>query len=512
MPIARRLRPLRRLLRRMLTRPQLLAFVPALMLGGYWFGGEGVLLVVAVVFPMLLMIGGLFVEDGDGQGHVDGLTGLATRAHLVERLDDVLANYDGQGQSTIALALQIDDGAELLHGHGRAAMEEVIQRTADRIAAVTRGGDLVARLGDDRFGVMIGPVRGQEMEIALSVAERMQGAIAEPISLHGASVHATASAGLCLARRAPRHRGDDLLEAAETALEEARHAGPGSLRAYSPEMQAKKRLRCALEDDLPAALEEGEIRPWFQPQLCAETGRITGFEALARWIHPQRGVIPPLDFLPAVESAGLLERLGETVLFNALSALRAWDKAGWEVPRVGVNFSGPELRDPRLVERVKWELDRFDLAPGRLCVEVLETVVTETGDDTITRNIEALSRLGCAIDLDDFGTGHASIAHIRRFAVGRIKIDRSFVARVDEDEGQQKLVSAVLSMAERLDLDTIAEGVETVGEQAMLARLGCGHVQGYAIARPMPAEETEAWMARHTARLDIPPAFRQGTA
>jgi EAL domain-containing protein (putative c-di-GMP-specific phosphodiesterase class I) len=172
---------------------------------------------------------------------------------------------------------------------------------------------------------------------------------------------------------------------------------------------------------------------------------------------------------------------------------------------VGVNFAGPELSNPKLVEKVKWELDRFDLAPERLAVEVLETVVASAPDDTITRNINALAQLGCRIDLDDFGTGHASIASIRRFSVSRIKIDRSFVIKADRDPEQQRMISAILTMAERLEVETLAEGVETVGEHALLAQLGCTHVQGFGIGKPMPFEQTLDWISNHTAKLEATP-------
>lgn len=188
------------------------------------------------------------------------------------------------------------------------------------------------------------------------------------------------------------------------------------------------------------------------------------------------------------------------MLFNALTALSRWDKAGLGVPTVAVNFSAAELRNPRLAEKLKWELDRFGLDPRRLSVEILEDVVAETDNDVIVSNIANLARMGCGIDLDDFGTGHASITSIRRFAVRRIKIDRSFVTKVDEDREQQKMVSAILSMAERLGLASLAEGVETPGEHAMLSQLGCGDVQGFGIARPMPVDETMDWIERHRAR------------
>lgn len=197
----------------------------------------------------------------------------------------------------------------------------------------------------------------------------------------------------------------------------------------------------------------------------------------------------------------LLEQLCEIVLSKSLAALRSWDNAGHSIPSVAVNFSSQELSNPKLTDRLKWELDRFDLAPNRLSVEILEDVIAVANDDVIVRNIQALADLGCSVDLDDFGTGHACIANIRRFSVSRIKIGRSFITRIDRDRDQQNMVAAILTMAERLEIDTLAEGVETLGEHAILAQLGCGHVQGFSIAKPMPFEETDAWIIRYLERI-----------
>ncbi len=202
-----------------------------------------------------------------------------------------------------------------------------------------------------------------------------------------------------------------------------------------------------------------------------------------------------------MEAAGLMERLGQVILYHALTALKAWDSAGAQVPRIGVNFATDELRNPALVEKIKWDMARFDLASDRLSVEVLETVATDCPDDMVAHNIRGLSELGCRIDLDDFGTGHASIASIRRFNISRIKIDRSFVLKADQDPEQQRMIGAILTMAERLGVETLAEGVETVGEHALLAQLGCDHVQGFGIGRPMPFDQTLDWIAAHQAKV-----------
>lgn len=298
---------------------------------------------------------------------------------------------------------------------------------------------------------------------------------------------------------AQRTSGDDTQQrandiAGETAFE------------LSPEaaFQCSRKSPCR-SDCVLVALENGQIRPWYQPQLSTDTGQVSGFEALARWVHPERGLIAPAEFLPTLEKASAMERLSEVMLYNALCALKLWDAAGINVPQVGVNFSPQELRNPNLVKKLEWELDRFDLPASRLSVEILETVIAVSPDDIVVRNISELSKLGCRIDLDDFGTGHASISSIQRFDVQRLKIDRSFVARADRDPDQQRMIAAILTMAEQLGLATLGEGVETAGEHAMLAQLGCGHVQGFGIARPMSLHRTVDWVRAHRARLKAPP-------
>ena len=484
-----------------LRRPELMVFVPAVTLAAFWMGGERMLILTALGAPMLFAIAGAFRFTGAGAGPVpDALTGLALRPQIVTLLDNILHNGPVSGLTTACLVVQFDDAPALLDRHGRAAQTEILTRCAERLCAALRGGDTVARLEGGGFAVALGPVRRLDLETVVQLCARLQSALSLPISLNGARIYVTGSIGFCLGERSPVAEGAALLDAAQVAADEALRNSPGAIRAFAPDMTRTRADRDALREELETALDEGQIRAHFQPQISTDTGAISGFEALARWHHPTRGLIRPLDFLPAIEDCGLGGRLCEVMVYNALLALSRWDKAGLKVPTVAVNFSKSELRNPGLASKLKWELDRFDLTPDRLTVEILETVVAETENDVVVANIAAISQLGCGVDLDDFGTGHASITSIRRFAVRRIKIDRSFVTRVDEDREQQKVVSAILSMAERLGMETLAEGVETPGEHAMLAQLGCGHVQGFCIARPMPVEETLDWISRHLSR------------
>ena len=487
------------------TGPQVAAFLPALMLGAYWFGGEGLLLTAAVIFPAVFAF---FVVFARGQTRVtyrDPVTGLPRRDALLRALGEGLTGGVASDEDArIAVLIEIDGFARFRDLYGEAGAETIQRQATDRLIGVLRETDVVARIGPGLYGLALARTPRVDLETVIQLAARMQEALTDPISLDGTRVLITASVGFALPSRVPDATGEAFLAAAESALEEARNAGPGTVRAFARGMRPRVEVPDDMTREVVRALENGEIRPWYQPQVSTDTGAVTGFEALARWHHPTRGMISPGAFLPAIARAGLFDRLGEVMLFQALTALRDWDRAGLDVPGVSVNFSTDELRNPRLFDKVRWELDRFEIDPARLTVEVLEDVVAQSDDDTTTRNIAALSRLGCSIDLDDFGTGHASIANIRRFDVNRIKIDRSFITHIDTDRDQQNMVAAILTMADRLGLDTLGEGVESHGEHALLAQLGCSHVQGYSIARPMPFEETAGWIAAYRTRLAPP--------
>ena len=495
---------LRARLRPALAGPHLLAFLPAVTLGSFWMGGEGALTVVALGIPMLFALGGISYTPFERPELYDmsTVTGPERAQALVESYLQVAAE---RGRRTAAYMIELDDAKLLAARHGQTAADLILARTGDRLQSCLRDVDLVRRVGEARFLVTLDPVRRLTLDTCVGIAARLQRALEDPISIDATAVPVSCSIGFCISNRSPNDSAEALIGAARTALAEARRHGAGSLRGFSEDIREESDVQAVFAEEILTAMEQGQFAPWFQPQISTDTGRITGFEALARWVHPQKGLIPPVEFLPTVTEMGKIERLGEIMLSRALGALRKWDEAGFDVPTVAVNFSDAELRNPALLDRVKWELDRFDLAPHRLVVEVLESVVAASPDDATARNINALARLGCVIDLDDFGTGQASISAVRRFAVSRLKIDRSFVMKADRDPDQQRMIAAILTMSEQLGLATVGEGVETKGEHAMLAQLGCDHVQGFGIARPMPLEDTMEWIAQHEAALQATP-------
>ena len=348
---------LKELLRTVLIGPQLAAFIPALTLGAYWYGGEGLLLVLALLLPALLALSNILSRHSDRKdSHADPVTGLPGQSAITNVV---------QGDGHFAcLVVELDDLASIRAQYGAPVAECVMQRCADRLRTAMRDTDVVASLDNGCFGIMIEKKRRVDLEVLIQLSGRLQACLGDPIAVDGTRVLTTASIGFSLPARVEDPTPAGMLAAAEAALAEARKAGPGSIRAYAIGMRGPALLEGEEHDELAGALENGQIVPWFQPQISTDTGELTGFEALARWEHPEKGHVAPANFLPQITRAGLMDRLGEVMLFHALTALTEWDKAGLSIPGVAVNFSAEELRNPKLFDKVRWELDRFGLDPG----------------------------------------------------------------------------------------------------------------------------------------------------
>lgn len=474
----------------------------------YVSGATLLLFGLAILSPIVLL---LFTGQRQAAVKTDPKTGLMDATSFKGFISEMM-DEDGYNTPMACIMFRVDEIARMHRDMGALAITSIRTTVAERLQSVLRRGDRVAYLGDEIFAVAICHLRAPELGGVLSLIDRAQTAVGEPIMIDNTSVRVTLSSGFCLASKATAPNGEALVSSAHFALNDALRQGPAGVRAFSSRTPAIVGDGKAAPSEVFEALANGQIIPWFQPQISTDTGKVTGFEALARWDHPERGIIPPSEFLPTLEDAQRMEALSETMLHHGLKAIRNWDRAKLEVPAVAVNFSTQELRNPSLTERIKWDVDRFDLDPARLTVEILETVVSHSDDDIITRNIRALHNQGFKIDLDDFGTGHASLANIRRFAVDRVKIDRSFVTHADDDPEQQRMIAAIVGMAEQLQIETLAEGVETLGEQSILSQLGVNSLQGYAIAKPMPFEDTEQWLRAHAAKLEGTPTLPRKSA
>lgn len=479
-------------------RPLILLLTPLVLVAGQAIGGPNGMMIAAFAFPLLLAIA--VPSDSAARAMtIDGQTGLPLRDTLEHDINVSLHNGQMSDQPTCAIVVAIDKFSYVEERFDHAHISDLLTLTASRIREVLREQDTLVRLDGPSFGIALAQGR-VDLDITMKLAGRIQRAISQRVNLDGSAVFLTASVGLCLSSRLDVPTGDSLIGCANTAAIEAMRRGPSAIRSYSPAMRDRVARRNSLTDEVDQAMDQGDIIAFFQPQVDIATGKVSGFETLARWHHPDRGLISPGEFLPAIEQAGMMDRLSELMVKEGLKALRYWDDHGLRVPHVGINFSSAELGDPLIVERICDELNEYGIGADRLVIEVLENVVADRSDDIIVRNLSGLAKLGCCIDLDDFGTGHASITSIRRFAIERIKIDGTFVTGIDSDPEQQKMVGAILTMAEKLGVDTLAEGVETDGETAMLRELGCGHMQGYVLARPMPIAETLNWIREQDAQ------------
>ena len=493
------------------VRLEILALFPLLCIAAAAIWDRTVAEVTGIVLPALLIcdvIAQKLSRTSTAPVEIarDPRTGLATRAALEAMLQEA-GRADGQ-VTTACLFIRIDGHDILARRWGSRERDEILRRTGERLKNTVRRDDMLAAIDAGTFGLVLQFAPAKRPDNAEALADRIATALKEPIHISGGTALITVSIGVASPGELVF---SELLGGAEAALTEAQGIRPGTIRHFSRSLRDRLTRDTELARSVDHALTSGEIRAWFQPQVCTDTGQILGFEALARWHHPNYGTLSPAQFLDAVANAGRMPRLGEVMLQNSLSALVSWDRKGLKIPTVSVNFSSEELRDPELADKVKWEVDRHDIDPERVTVEILESVAALGADDVILRNIDQFAAHGFALDLDDFGTGQASIQNIRRFRVQRIKIDRSFVTGVHTDPQQQSAVSAILALAQHLGVQTIAEGVETSGEYSILAQLGCGAVQGYGVARPMPFEDTFAWIDGHRMRTATPPAIGRKT-
>lgn len=480
-------------LRLTLSAPRMLAFVPVVVLGAYLFGGELALVAVAIALPVLITTAMGFRQPITSGHDRDQLTGLVLRDGLIDWVERALPRAARNKQQVAVISIMIDDLETIEARFGRAMHDNVVKTATQRLRTLLRDEDTLARVGYALM-VAVDNVQLPETDNLLFLAERLRSAFEEPFSDGPTRTYCSVSLGIAGESHVKTPSGANLVAGAQRAGEVAAVAGPGSVRFYSGGLTSEDAVDRNNARELNNALETSEIFAWFQPQIRVADGEIIGFEALARWDHPERGLMSPASFLPDIDKAGLSQRLAEVILKQSLMALSLWDAAGFHVPAVSVNFSAEELRNPRLPDYVRWELDRHGIAPNRLVIEVLESVASESTEDVISRTLHALSRVGCRIDLDDFGTGFTSFVNIRRFDVDRVKIDRSLVNGIDTDQQQFTMFSALLAFGDKLGIDTLAEGVETEGEMGVLRELGCQDMQGYAISRPLPLGETINWL------------------
>ena len=418
--------------------------------------------------------------------HHDALTGLPNRILLTERLAEAVTSASGGGRNFAVLCLDLDGFKTVNDTMGHEAGDLLLSRLADRLRALVRPIDTVARTGGDEFTIVQRNVDGPEDTTRL--VQRLIDNLADPVSVDGYRLTVATSIGIALYPR-DGNEGRTLLKNADTALYRAKADGRGTFRFFEPEMDRSLQERRALEHDLRLALQHDRMDVYFQPQFACGTLDVVGFEALARWRDPKRGMVPPGIFIPIAEECGLIEQLGRIVLERACELAASWRPQC----RVAVNLSPAQFRDRSLPDLLADILYRTALPAGLLELEVTEGVLIRDEEQALA-TLRALKAQGVRIALDDFGTGYSSLSYLRRFPFDKIKIDKSFVQAQQSDAGAQAILETILAMSSRLGLAVVAEGVETEEQLAMIRRQRCTEVQGYLLGKPMPAGEVPAFL------------------
>jgi len=434
--------------------------------------------------------------------HHDALTGLPNRALFTERLDSTLARPRGdirledhrpvsatEDWLVAVLFLDLDHFKDVNDTLGHAAGDTLLRLVAGRMGQCLRAGDTLARFGGDEFAVLLDEKMTTAQQVA-EVAHRVIDAVSPPYMLDGHEAVVGVSVGITLCARSDEDAQPALLlRQADMALYQAKTNKRGTCCFFEPRMHAALHRRKEMERDLRRALAEGGLEVHFQPMVAVGPPRIVGAEALARWRHPEYGMVSPAEFIPLAESAGLIGELGAWVLRTACAHAVRWD---WLC--LSVNLSPEQVRRPGLVELVTAVLAETGLPPSRLELEITEGVLLhETGTTLVT--LTRLRALGVGIALDDFGTGYSSLSYLRRFPFTKIKIDRSFGASMTTDAGTAAIVQAVVTLGRSLPMRVIAEGIETEPQFDLLRTMGCDEAQGYLLGHPCPAEAFERLVA-----------------
>jgi len=415
----------------------------------------------------------------------DALTGLPNRLLLDDRITQAIAQAKRQTHEFALLVIDLDRFKLINDSLGHRSGDELLREVAQRLKRAVRAVDTTARVGGDEFVILVdGPVTQAE---ALDIARRVLKAMEPSIRLLGIDVHISPSIGAAFY---PRDGAsvDALLARADAAMYSAKERGRNNVQCYADGMTTLTQERVVLESDLHVALQKGEFELHYQPKVDTATGRINSAEALIRWRHPQRGLVPPGEFIPVAEDCGLLDAIGEWVLSEACRQAQAWQQQGLRPLRVAVNLAPSQFRLTNLAEQIRSALAASGLAPNLLEIELTETAVMSDAEESI-HILEAVSRMGVLVSVDDFGTGYSSMSYLRRFPIDKLKIDRCFVDQMTRRPEDASIVRAIISLAHSLHLKVIAEGVETPEQLKLLAELGCDQYQGYYFSRALPSAQ-----------------------
>ena len=463
-------------------------------------------LVLLFAFPLaaIYMNAALSVQR-EHQAHHDELTGLSNRKLLIRQTSEALTDAARSGTKAGFLLLDLDRFKEVNDTLGHPVGDRLLRIVAHRLTHSVRPGDLVARLGGDEFAVLLPSV--PEVGAAREVATRLRSALSEPIRLEGMSFEIEASVGIAL-------YPDDatgfelLMQHADVAMYLAKERRSGVER-YVADSDRNSPARLALLGDLRRGMDRDELELHYQPKVILETGRTAGMEALVRWQHPVRGLMAPEEFIPLVEQSYLMRDLTFHVVDRALAQASAWRQGGLPVP-VSLNVAARDLLDTGLAETIGRGLARYGLPPEALLLEINERVLTSEPAYAAAA-VETLAALGVALSLDDFGTGYSSLVRLKRLPVSEVKIDSSFIRRLLLSADDEVIVQSIVDLVRALDIDSVAEGVESAEVAAALRVMGCKAAQGWHFSKPLNAASATAWLVEHGVAAVQPAQLPTGT-
>jgi diguanylate cyclase (GGDEF)-like protein/PAS domain S-box-containing protein len=434
-----------------------------------------------------------FEEQLTHQAFYDVLTGLPNRRLFLDHLGHAVLRSRRSGEVHAVLFADVDRFKVTNDSLGHHAGDQLLLAIANRITAVVRPGDMLARFGGDEFTLLLEGVHG--VSEALAAAQRLRSCLQAPIALDdGHQVVATLSIGIAITAKG--RSSDDVLHDADVAMYQAKAKGrTGHIELFDMDaMGARSAERIELESALRRAVEEHQLEVFYQPVFTSDDHRVVGAEALVRWNHPLRGLLTPGEFIGLAEDTGLILPIGGFVLESACRQISEWRHRFGITPRISINLSARQFQQPQLVENIEHILLLTGVDPGQICLEITEGLAI---DDVLrtTTILDRLKRLGASLAIDDFGTGYSSLSYLKQFPVDIVKIDRKFVDHIDTNPVNSAIVTAVLSLAKAVDMTTIAEGVETAAELDHLQSLGCPAIQGFFLSRPLPAAAMEQLLA-----------------
>ena len=413
----------------------------------------------------------------------DELTGLANRAVVLDQLERALAQAPHRQHLALVLC-GLDHLKDINEAHGHRAGDSVIREAAARLETVVMAGDTLGRLGAADFALVSEHIADETD--AISVAGRVEGVLASPFKVEGKELFVTASTGIVLVDA--QRQAEEVLRDASAAMHQAKDAGGARYEIFNWTIRERAVARVELASALRRAVERGELRLYYQPEVDVTTGTCAGVEALMRWWHPARGLVSPAEFIPVAEKTGSILALGHWALQEACRQAAEWRGQAAAPPQISVNLSAHQLALPDLVSQVTEALDQVHLDAGSICLELTETALMQDVDGAMS-TLAALHDLGVQLSIDDFGTGYSSLLYLRRYPVDYLKIDRTFVAGFGADTHDEAIASAIIGLAHSFGLKVVAEGVETEQQLDLLRSMGCDLAQGYLWSRPVPSNE-----------------------